>query len=117
VLQSSIFRTLAWPERRAEQREKVVLRGRIVFDDHKSHLDCTILNESPSGAEIKLAHSRILPKSFFLVKVAACTAHRVVLVWQKGALSGLYFEQSYALDALPADLAFLNTHWIACAAS
>lgn len=58
-----------WPmlvDRRQSPRRRTLKRGRIVFDDNRSVLDCTVHNLSENGAQLRLPSAVGVPDTFEL---------------------------------------------------
>ncbi|HLC07883.1 MAG TPA: PilZ domain-containing protein [Methyloceanibacter sp.] len=53
-------------ERRHSPRRRTLKGGRIVFDDHRSVLDCTVHNVSENGAQLRLPNVVGVPDTFEL---------------------------------------------------
>ena len=78
-------------ERRSSKRWQTVLKGRIVFNNRSSVLDCTVRDLSETGARIYFADVSAIPSEFELeipnrgVRVRGC------LMWSRGANHGVRF--------------------------
>jgi hypothetical protein len=53
-------------DRRSSKRRRTVLRGRVVFNNRSSVLDCTVRDLSDTGAQLTLADVSALPPDFDL---------------------------------------------------
>lgn len=101
---------------RRQLRRRTLMAGRIVLDDGATHLDCTILDVSPSGAHIRFPHGRSIPAHFYLINVRDRTAHDAKIVWRNAEHAGLHFESTYPLSGdMPDHLGHLRKHWFECA--
>lgn len=102
--------------KRREARKRTLMAGRIVSEDGVSYIDCTILDISPTGAQIRLGHRHAMPARFYLINVRDRTAHAAKAVWRDGERAGLCFDATYPLSgAGPEHLGHLRKHWLACA--
>jgi hypothetical protein len=103
-------------ETRREARRHELSNGRLVADDGIAFIDCTILDTSASGAQIRVGQGRIIPDNARLVNVRARTAHDFVVVWQREGRIGLKFLHTYPLSSnMPEHLGHLRKHWLDCA--
>jgi hypothetical protein len=76
-------------ERRREARQRSLLGGRIVFDDRRCTLDCTVRNVSPHGAMVVASESFRIPETFDFVIPHRDTAHQARVIWRRGESAGL----------------------------
>jgi hypothetical protein len=53
-------------ERRASPRRRVLKPGRIVFNDNRSVINCTVRNVSETGALLKVENALNIPSEFTL---------------------------------------------------
>lgn len=101
---------------RREQRKRMLMGGRIVAEEGTSYIDCTILDASPSGAQIRVGSNRTIPSRFYLINVPERTAHAAKIVWRNADRAGLSFETTYPLSGtLPDNIGHLRKHWLECA--
>jgi hypothetical protein len=76
-------------ERRRETRLRSLLGGRIVFDERRCTLDCTVRNISPQGALVVLSESFRMPEKFDFTIPHRREAHQATVVWRRGESAGL----------------------------
>ena len=76
-------------ERRREARQRSLLGGRVVFDDRRCTLDCTVRNVSPHGAMVVASESFRIPENFDLVIPHRDSAQEAKVVWRRGQSAGL----------------------------
>ena len=80
-------------ERRSSKRWGAYLKGRIVFNNRSSVLDCTVRNLSDTGAGISFAGISPLPTEFELeIPNRGFRAHGR-LIWSRGTNHGVMFWQ------------------------
>jgi hypothetical protein len=76
-------------ERRRAPRQKSLLGGKVIFDNHNCSMDCTVRNFSPEGALIVSTESYRMPQAFdFAIPLREEEFHATI-VWRKGAMAGL----------------------------
>jgi hypothetical protein len=63
-------------ERRAQQRQRCLKGGKIVYGDGRFVIDCTIDNCSGAGAHLRVEGSAPLPKAFYLVEPGRAAVHK-----------------------------------------
>ncbi len=78
-------------DRRSSQRWRTVLKGRIVFNNRCSILDCTIRDLSDTGARIYFADISEIPPEFDLEIPNRRVRVPGRLVWSRGANHGVMF--------------------------
>ena len=61
-------------EHRRETRQRVFLKGRVVFNNGSSSLDCLVRDMSPTGARLVMSEATTLPDAFLMVTLALATA-------------------------------------------
>jgi uncharacterized OB-fold protein len=67
-------------ERRHSPRGRTFKGGRIVFDDKRSVIDCTVVNMSDKGAKLRLPSILGVPDTFELH--VGDEVHAVWVVWK-----------------------------------
>jgi hypothetical protein len=67
------------PERRREARSRTLQDARIVFNDRRSTVDCTVRNLSHHGALLVMPSTAGIPAQFELWIGDAC--HHARIVW------------------------------------
>ena len=88
-------------ERRQEPRQRSLLSGKIVFDDHNCSMDCTVRNVSEHGAMAVRSKSFRIPAEFDFVIPHREEAHRATVIWRKRDGVGLALSQIEAVPARP----------------
>lgn len=78
-------------EKRKFQRRRVLKRGKVLFQDHTSLLDCTIRDLSEGGARLIIDHAITLPAEFRLVNVSDGETRDVRVAWRRGDQVGVGF--------------------------
>ncbi len=97
-------------ELRRETRLRTFLKGRIIFNNGNSSMDCLIRDLSASGARLMLSQTATLPASFDLIIPAKGLTHKATLRWRKDDSIGVTFAEDAArpapslADATPAAL-------------
>lgn len=78
-------------EKRASSRHRTLKKGKIVFNNRYCSADCTIRNESETGALLLVTQNHIIPTQFEL-NVYPGTAYRPVqIVWRTADALGVRF--------------------------
>lgn len=96
------------PNVRRFARSRLFTAGILVKDGQPGRFHCLIRDISPQGAQIRIRASQLVPDICYLINLKSGSAHRAHPVWRKGSLSGLRLSQAHALNALPAELEYLN---------
>ncbi len=96
-------------ELRRETRLRTFLKGRIIFNNGNSSMDCLVRDLSASGARLMLSQTATLPEGFDLVIPAKDRTHKATLRWRKADSVGVTFAEEAvrspaAPDATPAVL-------------
>lgn len=98
-------------ELRRETRLRTFLKGRIVFNNGNSSMDCLVRDISASGARLMLSQTATLPDGFDLIIPAKDRTHKATLRWRKADSVGVTFADeaahpaaANASDATPAAL-------------
>lgn len=81
------------------------MQGRIVFNNQSSTLDCVIRNLSQSGAKLELSGSVTVPDRFELMIPRKGEIRRARIVWRRGELMGIAFEDALEQAPDPASMA------------
>lgn len=92
-------------EHRNEIRQRVFLKGRILFNNGASSMDCLVRDLSASGARLALSESTTLPEVFDLYIPQKDRTFRSTLRWRRSDGVGVTFEEpaKAAPAAAPAD--------------
>jgi len=74
-------------DRRLEPRSAASARGLIVTTGLE--LSCLIVDQSGSGARLRMDRNLALPKHILLIDMAQATAGEAEVVWRKGMEAGI----------------------------
>jgi hypothetical protein len=88
-------------EHRREARQRVFLKGRIMFNNGASTFDCLVRDMSSSGARLVMSDATTLPGTFDLYIPQRDRTYRATLRWRRDDGVGVIFEQA-ARPAAPA---------------
>ncbi len=78
--------------RRAERRNRVFQRGRIILGDGFSTIDCMIRDLSSRGARVTVEDVITVPQRFSFAILASGTVHFAIRRWQNGRSIGVEFQ-------------------------
>jgi hypothetical protein len=78
--------------RRPPQRKRVLKKGRIVFNDRHSTIDCTVRDLSPWGARLLVQTLAAVPDRFDLIIDSDGTEHEARVVWKRASEMGVKFR-------------------------
>ena len=85
-------------ERRRVRRSRVLLRGKLVFDEGALSTDCIVRDLSVWGARVRLGTELLLRDTMYLIESQNCVAHEARRVWKNGYDLGLQFTGRRDLD-------------------
>ncbi len=107
-------RVLSGEQRRSQRRERVLLSGKIVFDDCARTIDCTIRDRATLGANVRLASAIALPESVYLIDIKNGLVFDATVTWTRAKDLGLNFTTSHRLDVeeVSAGLRSLRQIWV-----
>ncbi|MDP4006791.1 PilZ domain-containing protein [Methylobacterium sp. NEAU K] len=90
-------------EHRKEGRQRVFLKGRILFNNGASSFDCLVRDMSSSGARLVMSDATTLPESFDLYIPQKDRTYRSTLRWRREDGIGVTFadESRPAAPATP----------------
>lgn len=88
-------------ERRAERRQRVLKKGKIVFNDRYSVLDCRIRDLTPGGARLVLDNTLYVPSEFSFIDTVSRIERLARLVWRTEAEIGVAFAPPGTLGTTP----------------
>ncbi|MGX7703309.1 PilZ domain-containing protein [Methylobacterium sp. Gmos1] len=88
-------------ELRRETRLRTFLKGRIVFNNGNSSMDCLIRDISASGARLMLSQTATLPDGFDLIIPAKDRTHKATLRWRRADSVGVTFAEEVVQPAAP----------------
>ena len=83
-------------DRRSSKRRRTVLKGRVVFNNRSSVLDCTVRDLSNTGAQLTLPDVSALPPDFELEIPGKNLQVQARLMWSRGKNHGVRFDQTSA---------------------
>jgi len=83
-------------EHRNEVRQRVFLKGRIVFNNSASSMDCLVRDLSSSGARLVCSESTTLPEVFDLYIPQKERTYRATLRWRRADGIGITFAEEAA---------------------
>ncbi len=96
-------------EARRNARKRVLLGGKVVYNEGTFSTDCRIRDISEGGARIALAAGQVIPTRVILVDLRNRHAYVAEVAWAKPPEFGLKFLHSYRLASeLPAHLHYLK---------
>ena len=80
-------------EHRREARQRVFLKGRIMFNKGASSLDCLVRDLSPTGARLAMSETTTLPEVFDLYVPQKDKTYRATLRWRREDGVGVAFQE------------------------
>ncbi|MCJ2005580.1 MAG: PilZ domain-containing protein [Methylobacterium sp.] len=91
-------------ENRNEVRQRVFLKGRILFNNGSSSMDCLVRDFSSTGARLVLSETATLPEMFDLFIPQKERTYRSAMRWRRADGVGITFavETPKAAPAVPA---------------
>ena len=103
-------------EQRRSGRPRVLLAGRLIFDEGTMTVDCTIRDRTESGARLKLSGPAVLPPKMTLIEIGSGIAHECELTWRRFPEIGVSFLSSTSLetkvDEQESELGRLKRIWL-----
>ena len=94
---------------RKTPRKRVLLGGKIVFNEGAYTYDCRIRDISEAGARIILSPGAIIPTRVVLIDTRNSMAYPSEVVWLKEPEFGLKFLSAHSLkQPLPPELQYLK---------
>jgi hypothetical protein len=78
-------------ERRMWPRTRVLKKGRIVFNERRSVIDCTIRNLSPAGALLVVRSLVGIPDRFDLSNDSDAVHYEASVIWKRDNQIGVKF--------------------------
>ena len=91
-------------EKRSAPRTRSFLKGKAIFNNRQSTLDCLIRDISATGARLEVSNAVLLPDSFDLYVPQKEMTQRARITWRASGEIGVEFDHPQAL-AQPMDLA------------
>ncbi|ACA16866.1 type IV pilus assembly PilZ [Methylobacterium sp. 4-46] len=86
-------------EHRREVRLRTFLKGRIVFNNGNSSMDCLVRDLSATGARLALSETAVLPDAFDLHIPAKDKVYKAALRWRRADGVGVAFQEDAAVAA------------------
>src|SRR5215203_3795636 len=83
-------------DRRAMQRGRTLLGGKIIFNAGRSAIDCKVRNLSDDGACLEVESQAGIPVQFQLVVSGGKEPHDCKLAWQSDHRMGVSFDRKLA---------------------
>jgi hypothetical protein len=80
-------------ERRTQPRTRTLKAAKIIFNDHRCVIDCTVRNISSGGACLQVASSLGVPDRFD-VMFADSTIRPCRTVWRRERQVGVAFQEA-----------------------
>jgi len=92
-------------EQRISVRKRTFLKGRIVFNNGSSSMDCLVRDLSEDGARLELSETMTLPEVFDLYIAQKDATFRATLRWRRQEAIGVTFAASTKAPPEPAPAA------------
>jgi len=89
-------------EQRISVRKRTFLKGRIVFNNGSSSMDCLVRDLSEEGARLELSETMTLPEVFDLYIAQKDATFRATLCWRRHESIGVTFAASAKAPPEPA---------------
>jgi hypothetical protein len=103
-MEADVERRDATADRRNERRQRVLKRGRIVFNGGYAVFDCTVRNLSSQGALLELASLLGVPNQFELITDQGARPRPCSVMWRAGTRMGVAFTDAEPKSGLPSAL-------------
>jgi len=98
-------------EARKSPRKRVILGGKIVYNEGTFSADCRIRNISETGAGIALAPGIVIPTRVVLIDIRNAVAYEAEVVWLRAPEFGLRFLSKHSLRGdVPSQLSYLRRY-------
>ena len=98
-------------EARRTPRKRVILGGKVIYNEGQYTTDCRIRDISEAGARIVLAPGLVIPTRVVLVDTRNAIAYEAEVVWMKPPDFGIRFLTTHAVrGALPPHLQYLKRY-------
>ena len=78
--------------KRRSPRQRVLKAGKIVYANGSIVIDCTIRNLSDTGARLQVPTSVAIPDRFEFVEAASAKRRPATVMWRRGDLMGIRFD-------------------------
>ena len=86
-------------DKRSAVRVRSFLRGRVVFNNGQSSMDCVVRDISSTGARLEFSEAVTIPDRFELYVPQKDTTYRVVLQWRRAGEIGVAIENGQGTGA------------------
>jgi hypothetical protein len=83
-------------EKRSAPRLRSFLKGKAIFNNRQSTLDCLVRDISATGARLEVSNAVLLPEVFDLHVPQKDTTYRVRISWRAEGEIGVEFEHPQA---------------------
>ena len=83
---------MADEEKRSSPRQRVLKAAKIITMDNTSVIDCTVRNQSETGALLVVEKNVTMPDEFQFFLANGDTVRDAVLAWQHGDRVGVKFK-------------------------
>jgi hypothetical protein len=84
-------------EKRSAPRLRSFLKGKAIFNNRQSTLDCLVRDISATGARLEVSNAVLLPEVFDLHVPQKDTTYRVRISWRAEGEIGVEFEHAQGL--------------------
>jgi len=96
-------------EGRKSPRRRVLLRGKVLYNEGAFTVDCRIRDMSDGGARILLPDGQVIPTRVILLDMRDRIAYECEVAWFRAPEYGVKFLQKYSLRGdLPPTLMYLK---------
>ena len=96
---------------RRSTRKRVLLGGKIVYNEGSYTYDCRIRDLSDGGARVVVAAGLVIPTHVVLIDTRGGIAYEAEVVWMKAPEFGLKFLATHSLrGVLPPQLQYLKRY-------
>ena len=83
---------MAEEEKRSALRQRVLKAAKIITMDNTSVIDCTVRNQSETGALLVVEKNVTVPDEFQFFLANGDTVRDAVVAWQRGERVGVKFK-------------------------
>ena len=96
-------------EARKSPRKRVILGGKVVYNEGGFSQDCRIRDVSDGGARVVLSPGSVIPTRVVLIDTRNAVAYEAEVIWMKAPEFGLKFLTKHSLRGhLPTQLGYLK---------
>jgi hypothetical protein len=98
-------------EQRKSLRKRVILGGKVVYNEGAYTLECRIRDISEGGARIVLGPGIVIPTRVVLIDTRNAIAYESEVIWMKASEFGLCFLSIHSVRGdLPPHLRYLKRY-------